>query len=327
MQIFGVDNFRKFLPIGFIDSKRNSLVGKYIDEKSWARSNTIPVTDKISEVLSNAFGSYPQNQSVGMRKLREALQLVDIQRKNYAELWKLVEADIYWDKVLEITEVDYNGFVYDVSVEPCQNFVAGFGGVFAHNSEKGIRKIFHRARQVSPAIIFFDEIDAIASTRGQSTDSGVGERVVNQLLTELDGIERLKDVIFIAATNRPDLIDPALMRPGRVDKMILIPAPDEKARLSILRVHSKSVPLAKDVSLEEIAKKTEGYSGADIEGMIREAALISLQESNMKATEVKKSHLVEAMAKILPSIRKEVLESYQEFRATTTTTIKPTYVR
>ena len=218
-----------------------------------------------------------------------------------------------------------------VATESEANFISIKGpqliSMWVGESEKGIRKIFHRARQVSPAIIFFDEIDAIASTRGQSTDSGVGERVVNQLLTELDGIERLKDVIFIAATNRPDLIDPALMRPGRVDKMILIPAPDEKARLSILRVHSKSVPLAKDVSLEEIAKKTEGYSGADIEGMIREAALISLQESNMKATEVKKSHLVEAMAKILPSIRKEVLESYQEFRATTTTTIKPTYVR
>ena len=327
VKVFGVENFRKFLRIGFIDSKRDLAISKYAGEKAWARSNLVPVSQKISELLERAFGSYPKNSSVGIRKLGEALCTVDLSREKYASLWKLVEADIYWDVVNEISEVGYSGFVYDVSVEPCQNFVAGFGGIFAHNSEKGIRKVFQRARQVSPVVVFFDEIDSIASRRGTTDHSGVGDRVVDQLLTELDGVEDLKGVVFIAATNRPDLLDPALLRPGRIDKVLKVPAPDEKARLSILSIHTKGVPLAKSISLKGIAEKTEGYSGADLEGLVREAALIAMDESKFKAIEIGASHFEAAMAKVLPSLSKDVVDAYDEFKKNIGQAFKPSYVR
>jgi SpoVK/Ycf46/Vps4 family AAA+-type ATPase/intein/homing endonuclease len=325
IQIFGAENFKRFALAGFIDSVRNSKIQEYVNKVSWQRSNLIPISQKIEALLNEAFVSYPSNQTVGKGKIREALCLVDLNKQKFPGLWKLVDADIFWDKVEKIEDVSYGGAVYDISVEPCQNFVAGFGGLFAHNSEKGIRRVFKKARQVSPVIVFFDEIDSIASHRGSTTDSGVGERVVNQLLTELDGIESLKDVVFIAATNRPDLIDPGLLRPGRIDKLIRVNAPDEKARLAIFKVHSKGVPLAKDVSLEELANKTDGFSGADIEGLIRESALIALQESNMKANTVEKKHVDAALQKVMPSISKETEEAYDEFREKVGT-FKPSYI-
>ncbi len=327
IQIFGVDNFRKFLSIGFIDSRRDSLVSKYIGEKAWSRSNTIPINDKIQNALTQAFGSYPKNASIGIRKLGEALSIVDVSKTKYASLWRLIESDIYWDVVEEINELNHEGAVYDIAVEPCQNFVAGFGGIFAHNSERGIRKVFQRARQVSPVIVFFDEIDSIASRRGANGDSGVNERMVNQLLTELDGIEELKGVVFIAATNRPDLLDPALLRPGRIDKIIKVPAPDVEARKAILRIHSRNVPLAKSVSLDDIAHKTEGYSGADLEALIRESALIALAESNFKASEIRLLHIEEAMKKMVPSVTKETNEAYDAFRNSISQVFRPSYVR
>jgi transitional endoplasmic reticulum ATPase len=146
-------------------------------------------------------------------------------------------------------------------------------------SEKAIREIFRKARQSAPCIIFFDEIDAIAPKRGRDISSAVTDKVVNQLLTELDGMEEPKDVIIIAATNRPDIIDPALLRPGRLDRVILVPVPDEKARLDIFKIHTRNMNLAEDVSLEELAKKTEGYTGADIEALCREAAMLAVRES------------------------------------------------
>jgi len=143
-------------------------------------------------------------------------------------------------------------------------------------SEKHVREIFKKARQVSPSIIFFDEFDAISKMRGLSL-SDATEKVVNQLLTELDGIEELEQVIVIAATNRPDLIDPALLRPGRIDMKIIVQMPDEKARLEIFKVHTKNMPLTKDVKLEHYAKETEGVTGADIEAICREAGMEALR--------------------------------------------------
>ncbi len=216
-----------------------------------------------------------------------------------------------------------------VATESEANFISVKGpqliSMWVGESEKAIRKVFQRARQVSPVVVFFDEIDAIASYRGSATDSGATERVVNQLLTELDGIEELKDVVFIAATNRPDLIDPALLRPGRIDKIVQIGAPDEKARLSILKVHSKNVPLAKDVDLSMVAKKTDGYSGADLQGLMREAALITLERRKPKP-EVTTQDIDAAMQKILPSISAEVMNAYDQFRKSYST-IKLSYVR
>ncbi|MFH1544625.1 MAG: AAA family ATPase [archaeon] len=197
--------------------------------------------------------------------------------------------------------------------------------MFVHNTERGIRKVFRRARQVSPVIIFFDEIDSLASTRGSGFDSGVGERTVNQLLTELDGIEDLKDVVFIAATNRPDLVDPGLLRPGRIDKLVKVSAPDTRARKEIFKIHLKGVPIAKDVNTEELVKKTEGFSGADIEGLVRESALISLKENKLQAKEVTMNHFFQALNKIHASISKETEEAYDGFKDKHSV-FKPSYV-
>ncbi len=210
------------------------------------------------------------------------------------------------------------------------NFISVKGpeliSMWVGESEKGIRKVFHRARQVSPAIVFFDEIDSIATRRNVSSSSNVTERVVNQLLTELDGVEALKDVVFIAATNRPDLIDPGLIRPGRIDKLIKVTAPELEARLAIFKVHTKKTPLAEDVSLEELAKKTEGYSGADIEGVVREAALISLQVRKMKPEKISMKEFEAALKKIQPSLPKEINDSYDKFKKEHIESFKPSYV-
>lgn len=155
-------------------------------------------------------------------------------------------------------------------------------------SEKGVREVFRKAKQAAPTVIFFDEIDAIAGARsGNDTDSGVTKRVVNQLLTEMDGLEELEDVAIIAATNRPDILDAGLMRPGRFDRHIHVKEPDEEARLAIFNVHTKNMPLAKDVDLKKLAKNTDGYVGADIEAVCREAAMLTLRKTLMQ----KKSHI------------------------------------
>ncbi|MFP3225807.1 MAG: CDC48 family AAA ATPase [Sulfolobaceae archaeon] len=170
-----------------------------------------------------------------------------------------------------------------VATESGANFIAVRGpeilSKWVGESEKAIREIFRKARQAAPTVIFFDEIDAIAPMRGLSVDSGVTERIVNQLLAEMDGIEKLENVVVIAATNRPDILDPALLRPGRFDRLIYVPPPDKGARVEILKVHTRSVPLAEDVSLEEIAEKTEGYTGADLEALVREATINAMRKA------------------------------------------------
>ncbi|QGR18977.1 CDC48 family AAA ATPase [Stygiolobus azoricus] len=170
-----------------------------------------------------------------------------------------------------------------VATESGANFIAVRGpevlSKWVGESEKAIREIFRKARQAAPTVIFFDEIDAIAPMRGLAHDSGVTERIVNQLLAEMDGIVPLNKVVVIAATNRPDILDPALLRPGRFDRLIYVPPPDKKARLEILKVHTKNVPLAEDVTLEEIAEKTEGYTGADLEALVREATINAMRQA------------------------------------------------
>ncbi len=179
-------------------------------------------------------------------------------------------------------------------------------------SEKAIREIFRKARQSAPAIIFFDEIDSIAPIRGATGDSRVTERIISQLLTEMDGLEELRKVVVIAATNRPDLLDPALLRPGRFDRLIYVPPPDFKARIEILKIHSKGKPLSDDVNLEELAKLTEGYTGADLENLVNTAALIALKEHVSKYKDPKEAisrkdelkirwkHFEEALKKVKP---------------------------
>ena len=180
-------------------------------------------------------------------------------------------------------------------------------------SEKAVRKIFEKARQTSPSIIFFDEIDALAPRRGATGDNRVTERVVNQLLTEIDGLEELHNVVIIGATNRPDILDTALLRPGRFDRIVLVGAPDEKARNDIFKLHTSGMPLAKDVSLSQLAKVTDGFAGADIESICREAAMIALR-ADMAAKEVAKKDFDKAMDKVRPSISKEVEDLYKSLK-------------
>ncbi|HIK02323.1 TPA: CDC48 family AAA ATPase [archaeon] len=178
-------------------------------------------------------------------------------------------------------------------------------------SERAIRKIFSKARQVAPCIIFFDEIDAIAPTRGRDSGNHVTETVVNQLLTELDGLEELDGVVIIAATNRPDIINPGLLRPGRFDRHIYTEIPDEGMRLKIFKVHTKKMPLAKDVNLEKLAAETENFVGADIEAVCREAAMIALRNSDMKATEVKMADFKKGAEAIRPTMNDEMKKYYE----------------
>ena len=202
-----------------------------------------------------------------------------------------------------------------VATESGANFIAVRGpeilSKWVGESEKAIRQIFRRARQVAPAVVFFDEIDSIAPARGFRHDtSGVTDRIVNQLLTELDGIEPLRKVVVIAATNRPDILDPALLRPGRFDRLIYVPPPDYKARIEIFKVHTKKMPLAPDVDLEELARRTEGYTGADIAAVCREAAILALREE-FKVRPVEMRHFLEALKHVPPSLTREDIERYE----------------
>ena len=176
-------------------------------------------------------------------------------------------------------------------------------------SEKAVRSIFKKAKQVAPCIVFLDELDAIAHRRGFDNDSGVSERVVNQLLTSMDGLETLEGVVVIGATNRPDMVDPALLRTGRFDRILLVPAPDKVARLEILRVHTMEMPL-EGVELDELAEELDGYTGADIEGLCREAAMTALRE-NKGARKVTMSHFQEGMKVVRPSLDEETIKFYE----------------
>jgi transitional endoplasmic reticulum ATPase len=180
-------------------------------------------------------------------------------------------------------------------------------------SEKAVRQIFAKARQTSPTIIFFDEIDSLVPRREASGDNKVTERVVNQLLTEIDGLEELHNVVIIGATNRPDILDTALLRPGRFDRIILVGAPDKETRKQIFTLHTKNMPLAKDVILATLAEKTDGYAGADIASICREAAIIALRR-DMTATTVGAKDFNEAMEKVRPSITPEIEKDYEELK-------------
>ncbi len=179
-------------------------------------------------------------------------------------------------------------------------------------SEKGMREIFKKARQVAPTVIFFDEIDAIAMRRGMSMGgSNVTERMVNTLLTEMDGLEELHDVIVIAATNRPDILDPALLRPGRFDRMLLAELPSEKARMEIFKIHTMNMKLGSDVDFKRLVAETENYVGSDIEGICREAGMLALRES-LKNKEISMRHFDEALNKVRASVRAEDMKRYKE---------------
>ncbi|RLG31038.1 AAA family ATPase [Methanosarcinales archaeon] len=189
-------------------------------------------------------------------------------------------------------------------------------------SEKAVREIFRKAKQAAPCIIFLDEIDSIAPVRGGGYDTHVTERVVSQMLTAMDGLEELNDVVIIAATNRPDMVDPALLRPGRLDRLIYIQPPDKEGRKKIFEVHLRGKPIGEDVDIEELAKRTEGYVGADIAGIVKEAVMSALREfitsgisdehvkEAIKNVVVKKKHFETAIKSVRPSVTPKVQEEF-----------------
>ncbi|BCU68276.1 AAA family ATPase [Sulfolobales archaeon HS-7] len=208
------------------------------------------------------------------------------------------------------------------ATESGANFIAIRGpevlSKWVGESERAIREIFRKARQYAPVIVFFDEIDAIVPMRGYSNDTNILERIVSQFLTEIDGIEKLENVVIIASTNRPDIIDPALLRPGRIEKLIYVPPPDLRARVEIMKVHLRNVKLAQDISLEEIAARTEGYTGADIAALIREAGLLAIREGIRRGKKpdeviVDRQHFEIALTKVKPSITQDMIQFYNNW--------------
>ncbi len=218
-----------------------------------------------------------------------------------------------------------------VANEAQSNFISIKGpellNKYVGESEKGVREVFEKARANAPTVIFFDEIDSIAGERGRTTsDSGVGERVVSQLLTELDGLEELEDVVVIATTNRPDLIDNALLRPGRLDRHVHVPVPDEAGRRKIFEVHTRGKPLADAVSIDWLAAETDGYVGADIEAVCREASMAATREfvrsvdrqeidEAIGNVRISKEHFEDALSEVGPSVTPETRERYEEIES------------
>lgn len=180
-------------------------------------------------------------------------------------------------------------------------------------SERAVRDLFHKARQVAPSIIFFDEIDAIGGERTASaTGSSVKERVLTQLLTEMDGVNALTNVTIVAATNRPDLIDKALMRPGRLDRIVYVQLPDVQTRREIFRIKLSKMPVDNDVSTDRLVEKTDGYSGAEIQAICQEAALYAL-EDNFNALTISKKYFEKAIHNIKPRTSPELMKLYNDY--------------
>ncbi len=202
-----------------------------------------------------------------------------------------------------------------VATESKSNFIAIKGpeiySKWVGESERAVREIFRKARQAAPSIIYFDEIDAITSGRGNFEGTHTFASIVNQILVEMDGVENRKGIVVVASTNRPDIVDPAFLRPGRFDRLVYVESPDYDARLKILEVHTKKMPLVKEISLERIAHITEGYSGADLENVCREAGMQAIREELDKLKEIKQKYFDFALSKIKSTLPKEVIERYE----------------
>ncbi len=210
-----------------------------------------------------------------------------------------------------------------VATEAEANFISVRGPEFLSKwvgeSERAVRETFRKAKQAAPCVIFFDEIDSVTPARGTGSDSRVTERVISQMLVELDGLEELHNVTLIAATNRPDLLDPALLRPGRIDRMIYVPPPDLEARREIFRIHTEGKPLGGDVDLDDMAETTQNFTGADIEALCNEASMLairdyiqnggSLEDESVKTLNIQREHFDRAMEKVAPKRRGD-LERY-----------------
>ncbi|MEK6838017.1 MAG: AAA family ATPase, partial [Nanoarchaeota archaeon] len=293
-----------------------SKIFAYLNGRQISRRDKVPISALDTATASSGYlRSWKGLASIGVEALQKQTSVTP-------QLKAVLEGDIYWDKVVEIVEIaEKPEYVYDVSVEPSQNFLAGFGGVFAHNSEQNLRKKFEEAEKNAPAIIFIDEIDAIASKR-EELHGEVERRVVAQLLALMDGLKERGKVVVIAATNVPNLLDPALRRPGRFDREIEIGVPSKRGRLDILKIHTRNMPLAKNVNLKDIADITHGFVGADLSMLCKEAAMTVLRRElpNLKFDEeepvpkevlermmVTRKDFIDALKSVRPSAMREVL--------------------
>jgi transitional endoplasmic reticulum ATPase len=213
-----------------------------------------------------------------------------------------------------------------VATESEANFISVRGpeifSKWVGESEKAIREIFRKARMAAPSIIFFDEFDSLVPSRGSAADSRVTERVISQLLTEIDGLLSLQNVVVLAATNRPDIIDPAVLRPGRFDRRVFVPPPDSEARYKILEIKTQNMPLADDVDLKAMANRMDGYSGADIDSVVREAGFYALR-SDEEANIVTLLNFETAMDEIAPSITPEMISWYESMHTKFKEQVKP----
>jgi transitional endoplasmic reticulum ATPase len=202
-----------------------------------------------------------------------------------------------------------------VPVRPEANFISIKGpellSKWVGESEKGIREIFRKARLASPSVIFFDEIDSIASRRGMGGDTSVTERMISQLLTEVDGLEDLNNVVVLASTNRPDIVDPALLRPGRFDRLVYVKPPELEGRREILDIYTEKMPLDGDVNLEELSRNLDGFVGSDIEALCREAGLHALRE-DINTEIVSYRHFLEAREKVHATMTAAAQEYYEK---------------
>lgn len=316
IHLTGYKKLQNFAHIGFFDVEKNNRIKSYLDRISdgWHRSELVPLSLELrNRAVSCMKTSWPNNTTIG----KDVLSSIDF-GEDEPEFLEYLENDIYLDRVEEIKRVNDERYVYDISVDPCQNFVGGFGGIFAHNSEKNVAELFSIARSKAPCILFFDEIDAIGKKRGASASDDVGPRVLTMLLQEMDGMPKTakNPVLIMAATNIPNQLDPALLRPGRFDKIVYMHLPDKDARKAIFKVSLKSAPVVPDIDFDKLAAKTERFSGADIKNIAQEAVKLAAKEAIRTGSMVpiKMSHLMTMVDITKPSTSLASLEDYERFR-------------
>jgi SpoVK/Ycf46/Vps4 family AAA+-type ATPase/intein/homing endonuclease len=299
--------------IGFAFGGKQARLEACLSHGNWHRGRQVPISGALAGFVSRHAPDHCKCGSIGTGMLHSlAAEAMD------DAACAVAANDIHWDRVEEITRVADEEYVYDISVEPCQNFAGGFGGIFAHNSEKNLSEVFAIARKSAPFLLFFDEIDSIGKKRDAYTSDDVAPRVMSVLLQELDGFAAnpKKPVIFVGATNLPDQLDPALMRPGRFDKIIYMHLPDKAARAAIFKVNLKKLPSEDDIDYDRLAATTERYSGADIKNIVTEASRLAAREAMSAGAVVKISqkHLANMIKRVKPSCSIDAIETYDKFR-------------
>jgi SpoVK/Ycf46/Vps4 family AAA+-type ATPase len=306
--LIGGEKLTKFREIGFLDERKNGRMEAYLGRVGWFRKEQLPISGGLRTFINANLPKWGGSATIGRDKLVE-----------YGEDMEFAENDIYLDRVEEIKRIKDEEYVYDVSVSPTQNFVAGFGGVFAHNSEKNVAEVFENARKNAPTVLFFDEIDSIAkkrSTMEEGLDS-VGPRVLSELLQQIDGANKAKGtVMVIGATNLPNELDPALLRPGRLDKIIYMHLPDPDARREILKVHMKGLPGADTLDYDALVRKTDRFSGADLKNLVTEAKMLAAKEASRSGVviPISTAHMLTVLDQIKPSTGLAQLDNYEQFR-------------